>query len=126
LGKFVFGDALAAGAELKIEKVWPCLNEAGEVEFVEVRFDPSRFANGKKRPCVVWWNGKRLKSKNNPHGLFGRELLAVNSGKPGLIVEGPKCREAAKALADFIPIAWNGGGSGQKEDLAVRRFALYV
>ena len=115
LGKFVFGEALAAGAELKIEKVWPCLNEAGDVEFVEVRFDPSCFANGKKRPCVMWWNGKRLKSKSNPHGLFGRDLLAANPEKPVLIVEGPKCQEAAKALADFVPVAWNGGAQGQKK-----------
>ena len=115
LGKFVFGEALATGAELKIEKVWPCLNEAGNVEFVEVRFDPSCFANGKKRPCVVWWNGKRLKSKSNPHGLFGRELLAANPDKPVLIVEGPKCQEAAKALSEFVPVAWNGGAQGQKK-----------
>jgi hypothetical protein len=115
LGKFVFGDALAAGVELKIEKVWPCLNETGDVEFVEVRFDPSCFANGKKRPCVMWYNGKRLKSKSNPHGLFGRELLAQYPEKPILVVEGPKCQEAAKALSEFVPVAWNGGAQGQKK-----------
>jgi hypothetical protein len=115
LGKFVFGKALAAGADLKIEKVWPCLNEAGNVEFVEARFAPSCFANGKKRPCVVWWNGERLKVKSNPHGLFGRELLAQYPEKPVLIVEGPKCQEAAKALTDFVPVAWNGGAQGQKK-----------
>ena len=115
LGKFVFGEALAEGAELKIEKVWPCLNEAGNVEFVEARFDPSCFANGKKRPCAIWWNGQRLKTKNPPHKLFGRELLAQYPDKPVLIVEGPKCQEAAKALTDFIPVAWNGGAQGQKK-----------
>ena len=115
LGKFVFADAMAVGAELKIEAAWPCKNEAGDVEFIEVRFHSSCFANGKKRPCAVWWNGARLKSKNNPHGLFGRELLSQYPEKPALIVEGPKCQEAAKALGDFVPVAWNGGGNGQKK-----------
>jgi 5S rRNA maturation endonuclease (ribonuclease M5) len=115
LGKFIFGDKLKEGAELKIEKVWPCLNEAGEVEFIEARFLADCFTDNKKRPCAVWWNGKRLKSKNNPHGLFGRGLLADNPEKPVLIVEGPKCQEAAKALAGFAPIAWNGGAQGQRK-----------
>jgi hypothetical protein len=115
IGKFVFEDALKEGAELRIEKVWPCLNEGGDVEFVEARFSAECFKDGKKRPCAVWWNGKRLKTKNCPHGLFGRELLAANPEKPVLIVEGPKCQEAAKALTGFVPIAWNGGAQGQKK-----------
>jgi hypothetical protein len=115
LGKFIFGDDLIEGAELKIEKVFPCLNESGDVDFIEVRFYPSCFKDNKKRPCVIWYNGKRLKSKSNPHGLFGRELLAANPDKPILIVEGPKCQEAAKALTGFVPIAWNGGAQGQRK-----------
>ena len=115
LGKFIFESAMAPGAELQIEDVWPCQNEAGEVEFVEVRFHPSCFANGQKRTCAVWWTGKRIKSKNNPHGLFGRELLAQYPDKPILIIEGPKCQKAAKVLSDFVPLAWNGGAHGQKK-----------
>ena len=114
LGKFIFGGDLAEGAELKLEAAWPCLNGAGEVEFVEARFAAACFLNGKKRPCAVWWNGKRLKSKGNPHGLFGRELLAKYPEKPALIVEGPKCQAAAKALDGFVPVAWNGGAHGQR------------
>ena len=114
IGKFVFGRALAGGAELSLEAAWPCVNEAGEVEFVEARFSPSCFANGQKRSCAVWWNGRRLKAKGAPSGLFGRELLAGSPGLPVLIVEGPKCQEAAKAVPGFVPIAWNGGANGQK------------
>jgi hypothetical protein len=115
LGKFTFADKLKEGAELKIEKAWPCMNEAGDVEFIEVWFSAACFMDDKKRPCTMWWNGKRLKSKNNPRGLFGRELLAANPAKPVLIVEGPKCQEAAKALANFVPIAWNGGAQRQRK-----------
>ena len=115
LGKFIFKDDLAEGAELCLEAAWPCRNEAGDVEFIEARFDGSCFANGRKRPCAVWWNGKRLKSKSNPHGLFGRELLAQYPDKPVLVVEGPKCQEAAKALSGIVPVAWNGGANGQKK-----------
>ncbi|MDR2923417.1 MAG: DUF5906 domain-containing protein [Treponema sp.] len=115
LGKFIFGDKLKEVAELKIEKAWPCRNETGEVEFIEVRFLADCFKDGRKKPCVIWWTGKRLKSKNNPHGLFGRELLAANPEKPVLIVEGPKCQEAAKALTGFVPVAWNGGAQGQRK-----------
>jgi len=115
LGKYIFGKALAEGAELKLEKAWPCLSETGDVEFIEARFAPECFSNGRKRPCAIWWNGKRLKSKGNPHGLFGRELLAQFPDKPVLVVEGPKCQEAAKALPGIVPAAWNGGGNGQKK-----------
>jgi len=115
LGKWIFKNDIKEGAELALEKAWPCLNADGNVEFVEVRFSPECFINEKKRPCAVWWNGKQIKSKGNPHGLFGRELLAQYPDKPILIVEGPKCQEAAKALTDFVPVAWNGGAHGQKK-----------
>jgi putative DNA primase/helicase len=115
LGEFIFGDKLAEGVKIKIEKVWPCLNEKGNVEFVEARFAADCFKDNRKRPCAIWWTGKRLKSKNNPHGLFGRELLAANPEKPILIVEGPKCQEAAKVLTGFVPVAWNGGAQGQRK-----------
>ena len=115
LGKFIFGDHLAPGKDLVLENVWPCKNESGAVEFVEVRFHPSCFADGKKRTSAIWWNGKRLKAKNCPHGIYGRDLLAAVTDKPVLIVEGPKCwDEAAKKLPDFVAIAWNGGANGQK------------
>ena len=115
LGRLIFGKDLAAGAELAVEKVWPCKNESGAVEFVEVRFHPSCFADGKKRSTAMWWNGRGLKAKSCPHGIYGRDLLAAFPGKPVLIVEGPKCQEvAAKTLPDFVAIAWNGGANGQK------------
>ena len=115
LGRLIFGKDLAAGAELAVEKVWPCKNEGGAVEFIEVRFHPSCFADGKKRTAAMWWNGRGLRAKNCPHGIYGRDLLAASPGKPVLIVEGPKCQEvAAKALLDFVAIAWNGGANGQK------------
>jgi len=114
LGEFTFGASMIPRAKLILQKAWPCLNSAGEVDFIEARFDPSCFTNGKKRPFAVWWNGSRLKSKSPPHALFGRNLLAQYPDKPVLIVEGPKCQEAAQALPGFVPVAWNGGAHGQR------------
>jgi hypothetical protein len=130
LGKFIFGEYLKPDTPISMEKCYPCKNENGDIEFIEARFDPECFANGQKRTAAMWWNGKRLKAKNNPHGLFGRELLAADPDKPVLIVEGPKCQAAAaEKLPDFIPIAWNGGASGQKRidfsPLQGRRVYIY-
>jgi putative DNA primase/helicase len=115
LGRFVFADALMEGTEPELEQAYPCRNEKGEVEFIEARFSPKCFKNGQKRTCAMWWNGKKLLARNPPHGLFGRELLAAEREAPVLIVEGPKCQEAAKAVPGFVPAAWNGGANGQRK-----------
>jgi hypothetical protein len=112
--KISFAKDLKKDTPLKIERVYPCQNEAGDVEFIEVRFSPECFTDGKKRTAAMWWNGKSLLARNTPRGLFGRDILAANPGKPVLIVEGPKCWDAAKVLTGFVPIAWNGGANGQK------------
>jgi hypothetical protein len=129
IGKFIFADALREAAEIQLEKIFLCKNETGAVEFIEARFLPSCFKNDKKRAAALWWNGQGLRAKNTPHGLFGRELLARSPDKPVLIVEGPKCQEAAKALTAFVPIAWNGGANGQKRidfsPLAGRRVYIW-
>ncbi|GHU47551.1 hypothetical protein FACS1894200_03100 [Spirochaetia bacterium] len=115
LGKYVFNSQLKENTALAIEAVYPCRSENGHVEFVEARFHAACFTDGKKKTAAMWFNGNNLKAKSTPHGLFGRELLKENTDKPILIVEGPKCQmAAADALPGFIPIAWNGGGNGQK------------
>lgn len=130
LGTLVFGKQRKEKTALVIEAVYPCQNEAGDLEFVEARFQAACFPDGKKRTAAFWFNGKNLKAKNNPHGLFGRELLKTNPNKPILIVEGPKCQKAAAdALPYFISIAWNGGGNGQKaldfHELSGRTIYIY-
>ncbi|GHU50711.1 hypothetical protein FACS1894200_10330 [Spirochaetia bacterium] len=113
MGEYVFRQDMDTA--LTIEDIYPCRNEAGHVEFIEVRFKPECFKDGKKRTFTLWYNGFSIRAKSPPHGLFGRELL-TDKEKPILIVEGPKCQKvASEALSEsFIPIAWNGGCNGQK------------
>jgi putative DNA primase/helicase len=130
LGAFIFEKDLAEDAALEIEKVYPCRNEGGDVEFIEARFLAARFKDGRKRTAAMWWTGEKLLARNAPHGLFGRELLRPSPDKPILIVEGPKCQAVAKEkLPGFIPIAWNGGANGQRSidfaPLAGRRVYIY-
>jgi putative DNA primase/helicase len=115
IGSFIFKNDLLEGEAIRLEQRYPCKNEKGETEFIEARFSPSCFRDGKKRTAAVWWNGKKLLARNPPHGLFGRDLLAAEPEAPVLITEGPKCWLSAQSVPGFVPVAWNGGAHGQKK-----------
>lgn len=77
------------------------------VDGVEYRFEDN---DNKKTVFLIWYNGRTIKWTNPPRLIFG--LNEIVTGKPFLIVEGPKTREiAAEHLPDFNVLTWNGGAN---------------
>lgn len=86
----------------------------GEPAFFEARYDK---IDGKE--IVPWsWdatNGRWVaKGFPEPRPIYGLDELYERPESPVMIVEGPKCAEAARTLAGgvYVPVTWTGGANG--------------
>lgn len=93
---------------------WAYTDAAGVVCFYHDRYEPK----GERKqfsPLTLWQlpDGRlqwQFKAPPAPRPLLGLPELATDSGKPAVIVEGEKARDAAAVLFDGLPVlTWQGG-----------------
>jgi hypothetical protein len=96
-----FGDFLKAG---KFTDFWAYKNEKSEIELIEARFEAD-----KKSVISIYYDGKRLKSKNYPVLMYNRDKLKTHDGAI-IVAEGAKAADAASKIPGFLGVTWNGGG----------------
>ena len=94
----------------EIKKVWPYINQDGDVICVDVRFEK----NGNKTVINFWNENGILAHWSSPPALYGIYEAYQHPEKPILINEGCKAAEASRILIDFIPISWNRGTNNAK------------
>lgn len=101
--------------------IWAYRNADGHIMFYDVRFDgptkklgagekvvlPYTYVRDQKTGKCYWtW-----RAADAPRPLMGLDELAARPDAPVIIVEGAKCREAAKrCLPEFVALTWPGGG----------------
>jgi putative DNA primase/helicase len=90
----------------QIAAVWWYKNEKGDVDGLDVRFELAR----EKIVITYWYDGTTVRTSPAPVLIYGRDQLIARPDTTICIHEGAKCAEAAaKALPDFVHIAWSGG-----------------
>lgn len=93
---------------LKVVKYYAFYNSENLIDIMVVRFEDE---NNKKHVLTYWFDGVRLKMRDYPILIYGRNLLEKYPNKPVLIHEGEKCADIGNwNLKSFVSIAWNGGG----------------
>lgn len=93
---------------------WRYCNERGETLYYVVKFKDS---SGKKSFYPLSFSSDNIwvKKQYNEHVLYGLEDLAKDLTKPVLIVEGEKCKDAAKKhMKAYISVTWDGGAQSWK------------
>lgn len=92
---------------------WLYLGPSGERLFWVSRHD---LKDGSKQFIPWSWDasvGQIVNKAWNVRPLYGLELLAMNPGKPVMIVEGEKAADAArKFIKKYIVVSWMGGANG--------------
>jgi hypothetical protein len=75
------------------------------IDFVEVLFDSGKLVS-------FFWDGKAIKAKGAPNGIYNRQLLPAYPEAPVLIVDdAPTAHAAQMELEDIVVLSWNGKNS---------------
>jgi len=93
---------------------WKYTNERGETLYYIVKFKDN---SGKKMfyPLSFTTDNLWVKKQYSEHVLYGLDDLAKDLTKPVLIVEGEKCKDAAKKhMKAYIAVTWDGGAQSWK------------